>query len=353
LFVNHAQELRDTHITAKGPAAPADAAEVELWEQQALAHLRVQVQDTEEMMKRAAATKKAKKLHRVPAHDYGLALGHAMTVCGCPLDDFQAGQVPDDPKDYKEEVAATLPRTLAIASDQGTIGSCLLWYLAYQKRVRCLILWDPSHRVWNDIKHACQMSHLWPHVLLMTAVINHTHGPWNGSAFWEQSRDAAEMYIQRSSEVDPLFLAFLPGILADKGMSHRAAEPGIEKEVFESFLAEDCWKNRGTKVALARWFGFMKAAAGFDKTWNVRALALLFLGIKVGYIDIDSKANLLPLEAATRNIRPCTPQEQTQQKHMVHPAVDCRMQECSILALPAFVFLVQARRLNAEECQQL
>lgn len=305
------------------------------------------------MMKRAAATKKAKKLHRVPAHDYGLALGHAMTVCGCPLDDFQAGQVPDDPKDYKEEVAATLPRTLAIASDQGTIGSCLLWYLAYQKRVRCLILWDPSHRVWNDIKHACQMSHLWPHVLLMTAVINHTHGPWNGSAFWEQSRDAAEMYIQRSSEVDPLFLAFLPGILADKGMSHRAAEPGIEKEVFESFLAEDCWKNRGTKVALARWFGFMKAAAGFDKTWNVRALALLFLGIKVGYIDIDSKANLLPLEAATRNIRPCTPQEQTQQKHMVHPAVDCRMQECSILALPAFVFLVQARRLNAEECQQL
>ena len=59
MFVNHAQELRDTHITAKGPAAPADAAEVELWEQQALAHLRVQVQDTEEMMKRAAATKKA------------------------------------------------------------------------------------------------------------------------------------------------------------------------------------------------------------------------------------------------------------------------------------------------------
>ena len=86
MFFNHAQELRDTHITAKEPAAPAEDAEIELWQQQALAHLRVQVKDTGEMMKRAAATKKAKKLHRVPAHDYGLALGHALSVCGCPPD---------------------------------------------------------------------------------------------------------------------------------------------------------------------------------------------------------------------------------------------------------------------------
>jgi hypothetical protein len=49
LYLPSYQELKDTHIIAKEPTAPAEDADIELWEQQALAHLRVQLKHDDEV----------------------------------------------------------------------------------------------------------------------------------------------------------------------------------------------------------------------------------------------------------------------------------------------------------------
>ena len=225
---------------------------------------------------------KPKRLQRVAAFDFGLALDHAILAStGKGLAHFAEPQEerdawPPNPKDLS-------PAILTLSVDQGSIGFAWVWYAVGPLRLRLLPLFDPLHRSWNDTKGAIGAAGLWTFVLLHTICCNAFHGPWNGAAFWEQARDAAKLYYQRAGPNDPFFQALLPKLLADKGLSGRESDPELAREVFESLLDDPCWQSQGPKVALSRWYGFLSAAEAYDASWTVRLLVLTFLGHQLGF----------------------------------------------------------------------
>ena len=69
-----------------------------------------------------------------------------------------------------------------IAIDQGTDGWCAAYWLLYLVFACVVVVFDPSHRVWNDCQLALADAHLTGIVALLVVVFNLDHGPWQDLA---------------------------------------------------------------------------------------------------------------------------------------------------------------------------
>ena len=122
---------------------------------------------------------------RISAFDFGVAIDNALKLLhGRGLAAFLA-----DP----ERPVSDDTTVLSMSMGQGSIGMSVMWSAVNKVRLMILPLWDPSHRLWNDTKLAISDAGLWPFVLLHLVLLNCWHGPWNGSAFWEQTVDASRL----------------------------------------------------------------------------------------------------------------------------------------------------------------
>jgi hypothetical protein len=64
----------------------------------------------------------------------------------------------------------------------------------------------------------------------------------------------------------------LPKILADRGNVLSALDAATAPTVWEQLKDDDCFKKKGDKIALSRWFQFLNAAEQFHKSWHTRFL---------------------------------------------------------------------------------
>ena len=119
-------------------------------------------------------------------------------------------------------------------------------------------LWDPSHRGWNDLKLATQDASLWSSMLVLTIAANCFFGPWNGSKFWQESKEGLEAFLEVASQDDPLFQSMLPGMLQDEGLLHTQTDQEVAADMFEGLRANMRWEERpedlsGQMVWFLRW----------------------------------------------------------------------------------------------------
>lgn len=213
--------------------------------------------------------------NRVVAFDHGLAVDNALKLAtGSGLKAFQ--EVEGEEPDFDQPV-------LTIAMDQGSIGMSWMWYAINKIRLRIHPLWDPSHRMWNDVRGALSAAGCWPFILIHTILLNLFLGPWNGSQWWEELCEAARLYFQESGSNDALFQHYLPALIVELGMTDKAADPGIGEEIFQMMKEAKIWKSRGSKVSLGRWFNVLERSAEYDKEWTIIALVMTYLGLQLGF----------------------------------------------------------------------
>ena len=228
---------------------------------------------------------KPKRVQRLAALDFGAALDHAL-VCatGSGLSHCVEPGEQREPTGLPE-LAGPRP-VLTIHLDQGSTGFAWYNWAAFEARLCILALWDPSHRAWNDMRLSVADAGMWPYVLVWTVCLNCFHGPWNGAAFWEELKEAARLFAQRSGPQDPLLAAFLPRIMEDRAGDLAAGQVEVVAgEVFDTIKAEETWSSKGPKVALGRWFHFLEAARAFDRRVSLVQLLLCFLGLQQGWVS--------------------------------------------------------------------
>ena len=157
--------MPDLRLSADDPSDQPPPSVAEAWLRQAEAFLEVHYEADEAV--REARPKGPTKVQRLAGMHWLLAVGRTLSfftsaglvrymvpdACG-KLSIKELAQEPD-------VLAGTLP-TLVCCSDQGGGGFQAWHYLLYACRLRGMLMSDPSHRAWNDVKQAVVDTGLWP-----------------------------------------------------------------------------------------------------------------------------------------------------------------------------------------------
>jgi hypothetical protein len=190
---------------------------------------------------------------------------------------------------------STPPETwpaLTICIDQGSDGWAATSYLQHQLRCCCLVLPDPSHRVWNDCQLALKGCKLWSLTMVMAKIFSLDQGPWEEARWFQQSAEAAKVYMSTADGTScSLFQEMLGRILADSGDKDRIAEEGIAEEIWQS--VPDAFKSKMPKVSMTRWFSWVHSADAMLRNWHRRLLVYLFISLAEGWVQHESAADFL------------------------------------------------------------
>ena len=96
--------------------------------------------------------------------------------------------------------------TLSMHLDEGSVGYGACWYLQFHILTRMVVCRDIYHREWNDAKNALMDCKLWWVCLLTRIPFNMAYGPWKGSKWWQQTRDAAKETLSKETDHQPTLL---------------------------------------------------------------------------------------------------------------------------------------------------
>ena len=114
-------------------------------------------------------------------------------------------QVPRDPAKWGNPLAWP---SATVTIDQGSDGWSACFFLA-SLYLNVVILFDMSHRTWNDVQLAIQDCGWWYILLLLVAIQNLDHGPWGAQRWWNETRDAVKQYLSVTTKSCPLFQGLL------------------------------------------------------------------------------------------------------------------------------------------------
>ena len=70
--------------------------------------------------------------------------------------------------------------SLVAALDQGPQSFPTVFFLQYELGLNFWFHYDPSHRVWNDVRDGMSDAGMFPFLVLSSLVMNLDHGPWDG-----------------------------------------------------------------------------------------------------------------------------------------------------------------------------
>jgi hypothetical protein len=174
---------------------------------------------------------------------------------------------------------------LGIALDRGPDSWAAKQFLKYHLHANVEEFPDQSHDCWNDVRNALRATGLWNHVLLMVLALNLSHAPFEEGKWHSVLCDAFQEYYRIASSRDALFLRFLPKILADWRELHRLAEPNIAQDVWDRLPEQWCWKKRGSKVGMCRFFGFVTSSGPYQRIYHTKLLVMVYLGIQQGWLS--------------------------------------------------------------------
>ena len=229
---------------------------------------------------KAKATAKAKgppvrKRHvRKSAFRYVRALDHVLQLSlGHGLVTYIPGPTPAPLKDRP---------LLTLVQDEGPQGLAAACFLQNHLKASVVTLHDVFHREWNDTKGALKAAGLWWVVLLTTCTFNVAFGPWDGAGFFGKIKGAAQELFAKTRVQDPLFQTFYNALCRDEG------EPAVgsvehQQQILDKGTQHEAYALKGPRVALCRWFHWVKAARFHDGVWNWRLMAIVAMCMELGY----------------------------------------------------------------------
>lgn len=209
---------------------------------------------------------------RLATQDYLYAMDNALLqTTSFGLDTFVHNEASNDLNLPESEKRGLRQPVLSIACDQGPIGFSAYFYKVHHMKIHAILLLDPSHGVWNDCRNALTQMGWYGSVAVLTFLQNMHFGPWLGQKFWNELQDGYKEAIQHSgSTPDDMFKALAPHILNDKGEISKMSVPDTVQALWDDLADDPCWKNKGEKISLSRWFQFVVSSARFDESWHTR-----------------------------------------------------------------------------------
>ena len=241
------------------------------------------------------AVKPPKKRQRTKAYQWLLAVDNILRqYTGKGLANYLApdGSTLDPGSKPDPEDPYSWP-WLGIALDRGSDSWAAKQFLKYGLLANIEEFPDQSHDCWNDVRNALRETGLWNHVLVMVLALNLSHAPFEEGRWFNMIKDAFTEYHSVASHHDPIFVMLLPKILNDWGELHRQAEPNIAQEVWDRLPDQWCWRRRGAKVGMCRFFGFMTASVPFREIYHTKLLGMIYLGLKQGWLQKQSIKNMV------------------------------------------------------------
>lgn len=186
------------------------------------------------------------------------------------------------------------PCRLMVSMDEGGINMAAMSYLLEKQNLDLVILRDPAHREWNDVKNAFNQAGLKTLLMETTFVLNLPYGPWEGARWFHSNKEACNLINRHLKPTDPLaeLIARLVGkdIKTDAFWQRNTYDEhlGAEDTPEQSLLNPDFFASKGDKVSLTRWFQWIKAVVRRFPSWHSHLAVMLFQGIHLGYIKTQT-----------------------------------------------------------------
>lgn len=127
----------------------------------------------------------------------------------------------------------------------------------------------------------CQDAGLWPIVLLSTCMVNADHAPWDEAKWFQSGREAVVSYLSVAHfDDDPVFSELYPMILDNLGLS--IGDGDAQLSAWGAIA--DAWRTKTEKVALTRWFGYIRTMRQFLTKWHSRLCTVLYMCASQGLL---------------------------------------------------------------------
>jgi len=205
----------------------------------------------------------AQQKPRLAALQWLRALNNSLASVGSPLWAFKPGPWKVQP-------------LLVLSTDAGPVNMAAYSFMQNKLRLRCLLLWDISHRHWNDAKAILSEAGLWTMVLETTFTWNLYHGPWSSASWFHQAHEASIEFARVAQADDPVLLYCAEGILTDRGLT-----PGLDQGTsLKQLLAVEDFRRKGNKISLTRWFGWWDTAADRLSRWHSELAVTIFMALQ-------------------------------------------------------------------------
>ena len=148
---------------------------------------------------------------------------------------------------------------LVSLSDQGGINRASLDFACYKLNLPILMLWDASHRCWNDLRWSLKNTASLFKVFLSYALLfNLGYGPAGTKVWFQKKRARLHEFLElRSAHEDP-FLQYLPYIQAERQQCEPSDAAGREA-VFSSLSNLNSFQTLGPLTKLMRWFSWFQS----------------------------------------------------------------------------------------------
>ena len=253
LGATFAQEVRDYSGTVTQQAKEGDApvSMASLSEQR--------VRHRAYLKRKRADSWGPRKLHRVAASLWGLALEHQLQLSSDSVNLKQL-KVPKEPENRS---AALLWPKLNVAADLGSDGVCFMTW-AKSEGVNLDLTPDTSHGVHNGTDEALNLCGLRGHMFLLMMAINTPHGPWSEDQRFVQGRQMLEEILKSDKPLEcSLFQEFLSATLKDRSEEHHTGEAGLEREIWGELRDAGPFQRKGKKVNKCRCTGSQRESWRF------------------------------------------------------------------------------------------
>ena len=167
-----------------------------------------------------------------------------------------------------------LPVLVSI-SDQGPNVIGAVNFLQYSNDALLFVaLFDPFHRVWNDLKTAMKRckAGAWRAVLELALVANINYGPYNSSAWHWRKKALLENFLASKDMAAPTFRKYLHLMCKEKRIPEPTAAEDIQ-DLFESLGSLDSFATKGPLIKLMRWFSWFESMSFYNgELWATKIL---------------------------------------------------------------------------------
>lgn len=180
------------------------------------------------------------------------------------------------------------PLVLCLCTDPASTQTCPIAFHQYGPPALTLVhVHDPHHRrsndAWLSISDA-KLSSVFFSGLLAFKI---GFGPWQGGGWFRMQIEAVRDIMSSMHEYDPLLLKVWPGVTDDMEMQYDEPEKlgSIGRRRFlDSLDTLPAFNSKGPKASVSRWFSWWSAFRFFDQYHSARALVLLYIAIRKGWI---------------------------------------------------------------------
>ena len=175
---------------------------------------------------------------------------------------------------------------LVVCCDQGSDGVAAFNWLAQTQRFNGEFLGDPAHGISNDLKNALVKCGVWKRTLLMTAMLNVPHGPWEEQRFFVKLSEAHKEYLMTGDYDNcPLFNYYFLAMVRDRNMESDIGDADLPARIWDLMEESWCMWTKGVKVGAPRLFAVGDAAKRFDPEWHSKLLSVTFMMWEEGELE--------------------------------------------------------------------